>query len=143
MGTGMQLVDAIREGRSDPPAGITTLGLDRTHHWLTTVEPGHVELTWDVEPAYFNLDGAVICSWIVALADQALFFAGQTLCAEGEGTRMASLGLDCIENIGEGALSIVAHVDERVGDRLHATCEMRTADQRLAARVTAVIDVTR
>jgi acyl-coenzyme A thioesterase PaaI-like protein len=141
--TGIELVEAIRAGRAEPPPGIATLGLDRTHEWLTAVEPGRVEMVWEVEGRYANLEGAVICSWIVALADQALFFATQTACLPGEGTRMSTLQLECIHNVDAGPLRIVAEVDSRADDRFHGSCVMRTADGELAARVTAVIDILR
>jgi acyl-coenzyme A thioesterase PaaI-like protein len=140
MQTGMDLVNAIRSGQARPPAGISTLGLDSTHEWLTTVEPGHIEMTWDVETRYFNLENAVICSWLVALADQALFFATQTLCGDGESTRMASLQLDCVRSISGGKLKIVARVIERVHDRFYCECTMST-DDGLGARVSAIVDV--
>jgi len=136
----MDLVNAIRSGQAVPPAGISTLGLDSTHEWLTTVEPGHIEMTWDVETRYFNLEHGVICSWLVALADQALFFATQTLCGDGESTRMASLQLDCIRSIGGGRLVIEARVNERVQDRFYCQCTMST-DDGLSARLSAVVDV--
>lgn len=143
MATGMDLVNAIREERADPPSGIRTLGLDRTHRWLTVVEPGHVEMRWEVDDAYFNLESAVICSWTVALADQALFFAGNTLCGEGEGTRMASLGLDCIHNISSGVVTIDARIRERADDRMFGVCDFLLDDGRLAASVVGTMDVIR
>jgi len=143
MSTGIELVEDIRAGRATPPSGITTLGLDRTHEWLTVVESGHVVLEWPVDTDHSNLEGAVISVWLTALADQTLFFATQTVCGPGEGTRMASLQLDCIENVTEGTLTVDGRVDQRSADRLHCTCEMRRDDGVLAARVTAVIDVIR
>ena len=143
MTTGLDLVDAIRAGRATPPSGITTLGLDGTHHWLTTVEPGHVVMAWPVDDAHMNLEGAVISVWLAALVDQALFFATQTLCADGESTRMASLRLECLSNVEDGVLTVDGRVDERVGDECHCTCELRTSDGRLAAQAHAVVDIVR
>jgi hypothetical protein len=42
--TGMALVEAIRKEQTDPPSGIRTLGLDVTHHWIESLEPGRVVL---------------------------------------------------------------------------------------------------
>jgi acyl-coenzyme A thioesterase PaaI-like protein len=140
---GMELVEAIRAERADPPSGISTLGLDKTHRWITSVEPGRVTLSWEVDDAYLNLEGAVICVWTAALADQAMFFATNTLCAEGEGTRMADLHLRVITNVTGGTLDIDARVLERVGDRMHAVCDFRDESGALTAQVTAVVDVIR
>jgi acyl-coenzyme A thioesterase PaaI-like protein len=139
--SGLDLVNAIREERSTPPSGITTLGLDRTHKWLERVEPGHVVMSWLVDDAYLNLEGSVICSWIIALADQALFFAGNTVCQEGEGTRMVELNASMISNISSGTVRIDARIDRRVENRMFGICTF-TVDGALAARITATQYVT-
>lgn len=136
------MVQDIRDEKAVPPAGISTLGLNVTHRWLTLVEPGHVVLAWPVDPAYFNLEGAVICSWTVALADQALFFAAQTLCGDGEGTRMQSLELTVGVPMTSGVITIDGRVLERSGDILSCVCEMRSSEGDLGATVTASILVT-
>jgi acyl-coenzyme A thioesterase PaaI-like protein len=138
---GMELIDAIRQERSDPPSGIRTLGLDVTHRWLTQLERGRARFTWTVDPAYLNLEGAVICSWTTALADQALFFASNTLCEGGEGTRMADLHLTVFTDMTDGVIDIDASITERVGDRMFGTCTFTREDGTVAARVTAMIDV--
>lgn len=141
MPTGMDLIEAIKREEHDPPAGIATLGLAGTHRWLTELAPGRAAFSWPVDPAYANLEGAVICSWTVALADQALFFAGQTLCGEGTTTRMRSLQLDCVRNIDQGEVEIVATIDEQLSDKLFGRCEFRASDGSLLARVAATIDL--
>ena len=139
----MGLVDAIRQERSDPPAGIRTLGLDRTHRWITALEPGRVELTWPVDPAYFNLEGAVICSWIAAVGDQAVFLASNTLCGEGEGTRMAEFSVACLSNLSSGDAVITAVIERRVDDRMWATCTFVDDSGELVARMSATLDIVR
>lgn len=139
---GMDLVNAIREERSDPPSGILTLGLDQTHRWITALDPGRVSFEWTVDEAHLNLEGAVICPWIVALADQALFFASNTLCADGESTRMADLHVRCIASITGGVAAIDAVVERRVGDRFACRCDFRQAGE-LVAQAVATIDVVR
>ena len=141
MTNGMDMIRAIREERAAPPSGIATLGLDRTHRWITALEPGHVELEWEVDDAHLNLEGAVICPWTAALADQALFFASSSLCGEGEGTRMADLHVRCLENMTGGTVTIDARIQRRVGNRMYGICDFVTADGALAAQTTAVIDV--
>ncbi|TFV88055.1 hypothetical protein E4P40_10520 [Blastococcus sp. CT_GayMR20] len=136
----MALVRAIRDEQAEPPSGIRTLGLDRTHRWLRSVEPGRVLLDWLVDDAYLNLEGAVICSWIAALGDQALFFAASTLCADGEGTRMAQFDVRLLENITGGSVAVEARVLRRVEDRLHCECSF-TVDGDLKALMIATIDV--
>jgi acyl-coenzyme A thioesterase PaaI-like protein len=136
----MELVAAIRAEKAEPPAGIATLRLDQTHRWITALEPGHVELMWDVQPEYANLEGAVICSWLAALADQALFFASRTLCGEGEETRTRRLSLDYAENVYDGQVTIRADIGRREGSALHGTCVM-TVEGREVVRVDALIDV--
>jgi acyl-coenzyme A thioesterase PaaI-like protein len=138
--TGMALIDAIREERAEPPSGIRTLGLDGTHRWLRSVQPGHVALDWPVDDAYLNLEGAVICSWIAALGDQALFFAASTVCGDGEGTRMAEFGVRLLENITAGSVAIEARVVRRVGDRLFGECSFAVGAD-LKALMTATIEV--
>lgn len=142
MATGMDLVNAIRDGKAEPPSGIRTLELDRTHHWITSLEPGHIVLEWPYEDRYENLEGAVICVWIAALADQALFLASNTLCGEGEGTRMADFHLRLVRGITEGPVTIDARIRDRVGDQMVCQCEFLTSDGQLAATVDAIIDVT-
>jgi acyl-coenzyme A thioesterase PaaI-like protein len=137
----MELIEAIRAGRGEPPSGIRTLGLDETHRWLDFVEPGHVQFTWAVDDAHRNLEGAVICSWIVALADQAVFLATQTLCADGEGTRMAALELKAVRNVSDGRLSFEARVEARTADRFYCTCRVSSDSEDLAALVTAEVDI--
>lgn len=143
MTSGLELVELIRSERAQPPSGIRTLGLDKAHTWIRKVEPGHVELKWEVDADHLNLEGAVICSWIAALADQGLFFASNTLCAEGEGTRMSDLRLSCLRNITGGEVRIDARVRERVDDTMFCTCEFLGEDGLLYAQVTAVVDVRR
>lgn len=141
MATGMELVNAIRAGEAAPPPGIATLGLDRTHHWITSLEPGRVELVWQVEPAYANLEGAVLCSWLVALADQALFFAAKSLCGEAEETRMSALTFEALENVYAGELAILGVIDDRKADAFSGVCTMTLPDGTVAARVSATISV--
>lgn len=142
MSTGMELVDAIRAERAKPPSGISTLELDRTHRWLTEVEPGRVVMIWKVEDRYANLEGAVICSWLVALADQALFFASNTICGEGESTRMRDLQFRHLRNIMAGSVTIEAVIDDRVDDDMIGRCSF-TTDDELAAVVDVRIEVRR
>ena len=138
---GMELIDAIRQERSEPPSGIRTLGLDGTHRWLTDLKPGVAEFAWEVDPAYLNLEGAVICSWTTALADQALFFASNTICQAGEGTRMADLHLKVFTDMKEGTVAIRAAITERIGDRMFGLCTFTLEDGTVAAQVTVTIDV--
>src|SRR4051812_13314317 len=100
----MEMIAAIRAERADPPSGIRTLGLEGTHRWLTVLEPGHATFEWPVDEAHSNLEGAVICTWTAALGDQVLFFATNTLCEDGEQTRMVRFSLDCLEPITDGVL---------------------------------------
>lgn len=143
MTSGRELVELIRAEKADPPSDIRTLGLDRAHTWITKMEPGHVELEWEVGEDHLNLEGAVICSWTAALADQALFFASNTLCAKGEGTRMSDLRLSCLRNITGGKVRIDARVRERVDDTMFCVCEFVGDDGLLYVQVTAVVDVRR
>jgi acyl-coenzyme A thioesterase PaaI-like protein len=143
MTSGPELIELIRAEKAEPPSGIRTLGLDRAHRWLTVVEPGHVELEWEVDGDHLNLEEAVICSWVAALADQAMFFASNTLCADGEGTRMSDLHLRCVRNITGGTVRIDARVRERVDDTMVCTCQLVGDDGLLYADVTAMIDVRR
>ena len=138
---GMDLVNAIRTEQAEPPDGIKTLGLDTTHHWITDLSPGRVVFKWTVDPAYFNLEGAVICSWTTAVGDQALFLASNTLCAQGEGTRMAQFSLENLSNITHGDLTITGLIDRRVGDRMWGTCTFVDSDGNLAARMNAQLDI--
>jgi acyl-coenzyme A thioesterase PaaI-like protein len=140
---GPALIDAIRGERAEPPPGIRTLGLDAAHRWITRLEGGEVDLTWAFDAAYTNAEGAVLCSWTTALADQALFFAATSLCQAGEQTRMGSLSLVCLENITSGPVDIAARVNGRSADRMTGTCTFTLPDGVMAAVVTAVIDVVR
>lgn len=143
MATGMELVEDIRAERADPPSGIRTLALDGTHRWIRRLEPGRVELEWDIDREHDNLEGAVICSWTTAVADQAIFFAGTSLCREGEGTRMADLRLRCLRNIVDGPVTITSEILDRVDDRMFAICRFVLPGGELAAEVTATLDVVR
>jgi len=143
MTTGMQMIEAIRAERAAPPSGIHTLGLDVTHRWITDIGPGHVTFAWPVGAEHFNLEQSVICSWTAAIADQAIFFATNTLCDDGEGTRTTDLHLRALHNIGEGMVTVEARVRDRAPDRMYATCDFTLADGRLAAQVTATLDVLR
>lgn len=139
--SGMKLLDDIRAGRADAPAGIKTLGLEGTHRLVTRWEPGAVDMLWPVDGAYANLEGATICSWLTALADQALFFASNTLCVEGETTRTLELSLTNLRNVTGGELRLEARILGRGDDRMIGTCTMRDADGELAAVVNVTIGV--
>ncbi len=139
MTTGKKLVDEIRAGRATPPPGIATLGLDVTHRWITVQEPGVTTFVWTVDPAYSNLEGAVICSWLIALADQALFFASNSLCNEGESTRMRSLRFEQSANITGGDVTIAARIVDREGAAMTGRCEFELEDGSVAATVDAYI----
>lgn len=140
---GPELVDAIRRGEVEPPAGIVTLGLDRTHEWITDLSPGRVRMVWEADSAYANLEGATFCTWLAALADQAVFFATNTLCTDGESTRMRSFRLDCHDNLTGGVLVLEAQVAERDGDELDAVCQLSTGDGAPIATFTATVGVIR
>ena len=141
MSDGMSVIAAIRAEQAEPPSGIRTLGLDVVHRWITHLGPGAVDLEWEVDHAYSNLEGAVLCSWSTALADQALFFAATTLCRAGERTRMAQLTLSCLQNLTQGTVLIAARILPRSGDRLVGTCTFTTDDESVAVLVTAVMDI--
>lgn len=143
MGYGMDLIHDIQNGRAAPPSGIIALGLDGSHQWLTRIEHGWAVMRWPVDATHLNLEGAVICSWTVALADQAMFFASNSVCQDGESTRTADLQLRCLHNIMDGLVTITAQVRDRVDDRLYCTCEFVLDDGRLGAAVTATIDIVR
>jgi len=143
MGYGMDLIREIREERAAPPSGIVTLGLAGSHRWLTDIEPGRVEMRWPVDASHHNLEDAVICSWIIAVADQAMFFASNSVCRDGESTRTTDLQLKCLQNITTGVATLVATVRQRVDDRLYCACDVFLDDGGLAATVTATIDVVR
>jgi acyl-coenzyme A thioesterase PaaI-like protein len=137
----MQLIEDIRAGRATPPSGITTLRLDRAHHWLTEVAPGVVTMVMPFDDAHLNLEDALICSWLIAVADQAMFFASNSACAEGEMTRMQSLRFETMANITSGDVTFVAKVDERVDEVMHCSCVIRASDGSTAATVEASIAV--
>lgn len=139
--TGMALIEAIRGGSVTPPSGISTMGLDGTHRWITGLEPGKVTMEWEVDPGYLNLEGAVMCTWLAAMADQAVFFASNSLCDQGEGTRMASFHLDVARNVGGGRLRLEADVLNRMGDRMTARCELHDDAGDLVAVFSATLDV--
>jgi acyl-coenzyme A thioesterase PaaI-like protein len=137
--TGMELIEAIRDERAQPPSGIITLGLDVTHRWLVDLRPGHVELDWPVDDRHLNLEGAVICSWVAAVGDQAVFFATTSQCGAGESTRMLHFELTSHHNILPGTVRVVANVVDRIGGVFHASCEFRLSDGRVAATMAATV----
>lgn len=139
----MELIELIRTERADPPSGIRTMGLDRTHRWITELAPGRVVMAWLVDDLHDNLEGAVICSWLVAIADQALFFASNTLCGEGEGTRTEMIALASHHNVTGGTVQVAASIDDREGDQMAGSCSFTLEDGTLAATVTATISIHR
>ena len=139
--TGMQLIEDIRAGRASPPSGIATLGLDRAHHWLTEVSPGAITMVMPFAETHLNLEDALICSWLIAVADQAIFFATNSACAEGESTRMGSLRFEALANITSGDVTFLANVDQRIDDIMHCSCDIRASDGTVAAVVEALITV--
>ena len=141
MPTGPELLQAIQEERADPPSGIATLGLDGTHRWLERLEPGRALFHWDVDDAYMNLEGAVICSWIAAIGDQALFFASTSLCGENEGTRMAEFHVQLMENITGGTVTLDASIHRRTAERMFGECRFLDPDGSMMASMTATIDI--
>ncbi len=141
LSAGRDIINAIRQEQATPPPAIATLGLDAAHRWITRLENGEVDLTWEFDRAYTNIEGAMLCSWTTALADQALFFAGMTLCDEGEQTRMSTLTLCCLANITTGPVRIQARVQGRTGDRIASSCSFVLPDGSTAAVVTAVLEV--
>jgi acyl-coenzyme A thioesterase PaaI-like protein len=139
--TGRDIVRAIRREEHPAPPGIITLGLDRAHRWITRLGDGEADLSWTFDAAYTDDGGALLSSWTAAVADQALFFAGMTLCADGQRTRTSSLAVSCLADIYAGPVSIRARVQGRSGDRMAGTCALVVPDGSTAALVTAVLDV--
>ena len=140
---GIRLIDATRQGKADPPTGIRTLGLDGTHHWIVDLGPGTTTFRWPVDPACLNLEGAVNCSWTVASADQALFFASNALCALGESTWTIEPNLSAFENITSGTIAGAAQVLGREGDTLLCRYDLTDYQGVLAASVDARIEIHR
>ena len=141
--TGMELVEAIREGKPDPPSGIESLGLTGSHQWLTEIAPGAATMRMPFSEAHLNLEGALICSWLIAVADQAMFFASNAACASGEMTRMRRLTYEVMDDITGGEVTFAARVAERKGDLMLCECQIINVEGREAARVAAQIEVFR
>lgn len=142
MTAGMQLIRSIRDGTQTPPAGITTLGLDGGERWIEHFEEGYARVRWQTDPAYFNLEGAVICSWLACLADQAIFYATNTLLDEGEITRVVSLNMTYGEPVVGDEIVIEARVISRDPGGMISEARF-TRDGTLVVLATAVSHIVR
>jgi|GEM_PF-5951850 len=119
--TGAELLQAIIDERAAPPTGITTLNLAGTHRWLTSIAPGRAVFAWPVGSSHHNLEGNVLCSWTMAVADQAMFLAGCGLMGEGETTRMQHFSFSSVQEFGSGVVTVEAIVT-REGAIAHGRC---------------------
>lgn len=138
---GAELLQAILDERADPPSGIATLGLAGTHRWLTEIAPGRAVFAWPVGTSHHNLEGNVLCSWTVAVADQALFLAGCGLMHDGETTRMQHLSFSSEQEFGSGVVTVDATA-RRDGDVVHGRCTVGSGEQ-VFATVLATLAVVR
>lgn len=139
---GMDIIQAIKDGTQAPPAGIVTLGLDGGERWIADFGPGHAQVRWDVDPAYFNLEGAVICSWLGCLADQAIFYATNTLLDAGKVTRIATMNMTYGDPVTGGTVLIDArvinHDDGQLISEARFTCAGKLV--ALATAVSRIVD---
>lgn len=133
MTAGMKLIQSIKDGTQKPPAGIKTLRLDLGPEWIDHFEPGFARFYWNADPAYYNLEDAVICSWLGCLADQATFYATNTLTEEGEVTRVVTSQMSFFENITTGRIRIESRVQGRSGDTMTTIVHFYLPDDRVAA----------
>lgn len=137
----MELIAAIKAGTQVPPAGIVTLKLTGGREWIESFAPGHVVANWDVDPAYYNLEDAVIAGWLACLAEQMVFYATNTLIDEGEVTRTVDFRLTYLENIEKGRVRMEARVDRREGNTMWVDVRFLSAGGALMTKAAATVEV--
>jgi acyl-coenzyme A thioesterase PaaI-like protein len=140
---GMKVIEQIRAGAQTPPAGITTLKLDRGFQWIESVAPGRVVARWTYDPAYDNLENATIAGWIACLAEQVMFYATNTLIEAGEVTRTTDLRLTYLENITKGVIRFEGWVERYADDTMWVECRFTDEAGTLLVKGAEIIVVRR
>lgn len=143
MTTGMELIQAIREGRQQPPTGIATLKLDKGPEWIRTVEPGAASMVWPVSDEYKNLEGAVICSWLACLADQCMFYATAPLLDGDEINRVVDLNMKYLRNVYDGEVRISAKVLSHEDNMLQTEARLTDAEGNLLVLANTTSKISR
>lgn len=138
---GLQVIEAIKAGAQTPPPGIETLKLDQGWKWIKEIQPGRVVARWDYDSAYDNLERATIAGWVACLAEQAVFYASNTLIDATQVTRTTSLSVELGEPIKSGYVDFEAEVETYENGTMWLACRFRFPDGRLAARASAVVKV--
>lgn len=143
MPTGMQVIKSIKDGLQKPPEGIVTLGLDRGQRWIDHFESGFARMVWEADPRYYNLEDAVICSWLACLADQAVFYATNTLVEDGEVTRIRELSMTYLRNISSGRVVIESRVEGRSDNLMFTRVVFLNGEEGPAAMASATTQVVK
>lgn len=131
---GMKVIESIKAGVQVPPAGITTLRLDRGFEWIESISPGRAIAKWTYDPAYDNLENATIAGWVACLAEQVMFYATNTLIEAGQVTRTTDLRLTYLENITAGVIRFEGWVETYKNDTMWVECRFTDADGNILVK---------
>lgn len=141
MQDGMSVIQSIKDGVQVPPSGITTLKLDRGWEWIESFGEGKAVAHWDIDPAYFNLEDAVIAGWVACLSEQVMFYATNTLIKAGEVTRTVDLRITYIENLTAGRVRFEAEVEKYEHGKMWVEARFYLPGEVLATKASAIVEV--
>jgi acyl-coenzyme A thioesterase PaaI-like protein len=138
---GIDVIRSIKEGVQKPPAGITTLRLDRGWEWIESFGDGRAVAHWEVDPAYFDLEDAAIAGWVACLAEQVMFYATNTLIKADEVTRTVDLRLSYIERLRAGRIRFEANVEKYEDRTMWVEARFFLPNGALAVKAAAIVEV--
>lgn len=139
--SGMKVIQSIKDGVQKPPAGITTLRLDRGWEWIESFGAGKAVANWEVDPAYFDLEDAAIAGWVACLAEQVMFYATNTLIEAGQVTRTVDLRMSYIERLREGRVRLEANVEKYENGKMWVEARFTLPNGDLAVKAAAIVEV--
>jgi uncharacterized protein (TIGR00369 family) len=121
--SGIELLQAVRDGRADPPAFATLLGMD-----LLRVEDGLVEFVLAARPELLNPHGTLHGGVIATVLDSAMGAALQSTLPPGVGFTTMQLNVHYLR-----AVTLDDPAVRAVGQVVHRGGRTATAEARLYA----------
>lgn len=92
--SGLQVLEAIRDGRIDHPSMAHTLGFR-----LTGVEEGRAVISGETGPDYCNPNGTIHGAWPAALLDSCMGSAVHSMLPPGAGFTVVEFKIDLVRSI--------------------------------------------
>ncbi len=126
-------LDALTNGRADPPEVVKTLKLGTLDEW----GEGWIKKRWEPYPDLLNSDGSMFGGYIAALADQALALAAMTVVPADALFRTLNLQLNFVRVGRAHPLLIEARVSAATKQMITVRANLLREDDKLIAEASA------